>query len=292
MGQRSDFSRPRQGAEEKSANATRKAAHSAVSKATVRLCLARGSQRLGMSTKKDADHSVWGFFCGGRYRARTATTTTAACGRNREELLGQRSDFSRPRQGAEEKSANATRKAAHSAVSKATVRLCLARGSQRLGMSTKKDADHLVWGFFCGGRYRARTATTTTAACGRNREELLGQRSDFSRPRQGAEEKSANATRKAAHSAVSKATVRLCLARGSQRLGMSTKKDADHLVWGFFVVDGTGLQRPYLLGNRSPCIHRHSDFRPDGKRIPRIKKRQVSPKSRDLSLLYFCTLQR
>ena len=30
--------------------------------------------------------------------------------------------------------------AAHSAVSKATVRLCLARGSQRLGMSTKKDA--------------------------------------------------------------------------------------------------------------------------------------------------------
>ena len=29
--------------------------------------------------------------------------------------------------------------AAHSAVSKATVRLCLARGSQRLGMSTKKD---------------------------------------------------------------------------------------------------------------------------------------------------------
>ena len=58
------------------------------------------------------------------------------------------------------------------------------------------------------------------------------------------------------------------------------------------VVDGTGLQRPYLLGNRSPCIHRHSDFRPDGKLIPRIKKRQVSPKSRDLSLLYFCTLQR
>ena len=32
------------------------------------------------------------------------------------------------------------RAAAHNAVSKATVRLCLARGSQRLGMSTKKDA--------------------------------------------------------------------------------------------------------------------------------------------------------
>ena len=55
-----------------------------------------------------------------------ATTTTAACGRNREELLGPRSDFSRPRQGAAEKSANATRCC------------CLARGSQSSGMSTKK----------------------------------------------------------------------------------------------------------------------------------------------------------
>ena len=36
-----------------------------------------------------------------------------------------------------------------------------------------------------------------------------------------------------------------CLARGSQRLGMSTKKDASRpLVWGFlFVVDGTGLEQ-------------------------------------------------
>ena len=142
-----------------------------------------------MSTKKDADHLVWGFFCGGRYRARTATTTTAACGRNREELLGQRSDFSRPRQGAEEKSANATRKAAHSAVSKATVRLCLARGSQRLGMSTKKDADHLVWGFFFV------VDGTGLEQGGGNREPRLGPRSDFSKPCQGAAEKSANATR-------------------------------------------------------------------------------------------------
>ncbi len=54
-----------------------------------------------------------------------------------------------------------------------------------------------VWGFFCGGRYRTRTATTTTAACGRNREELLGPHSDFSKLCQGAAEKSANATRKA-----------------------------------------------------------------------------------------------
>ena len=51
--------------------------------------------------------------------------------------------------------------------------------------------------FVGAGRYRTRKATTTTAASGRNREELLGPRSDFSRPRQGVEEKSANATRKA-----------------------------------------------------------------------------------------------
>ena len=53
-------------------DSNRAAAHSAVSKATVRLCLARGSQRLGMSTKRDADHSVWGLFSWWRYRTRTA----------------------------------------------------------------------------------------------------------------------------------------------------------------------------------------------------------------------------
>ena len=52
MGPRSDFSKPCQGAAEKSANATRKALHSAASKATVRLCLARGSQRVGMSNNR------------------------------------------------------------------------------------------------------------------------------------------------------------------------------------------------------------------------------------------------
>ena len=41
----------------------------------------------------------------------SATATTAACGRNREELLGPHSDFSKLCQGAAEKSANATRKA-------------------------------------------------------------------------------------------------------------------------------------------------------------------------------------
>ena len=66
----------------------------------------------------------------GRYRTRTATTTTAASGRNREELLGPRSDFSRPRQGVAEKSANATRKAVSARC----------RFLDPLGMSTKKDA--------------------------------------------------------------------------------------------------------------------------------------------------------
>ena len=40
-----------------------------------------------------------------------AAEATAACGGNREARLGQRSDFSRPRQGVAEKSASATRKA-------------------------------------------------------------------------------------------------------------------------------------------------------------------------------------
>ena len=52
-----------------------------------------------------------------------------------------------------------------------------------------------------------------------------------------------DSNRAAAHSAVSKATVRLCLARGSQRLGMSTKKDAVIRSGDFFVVDGTGLEQ-------------------------------------------------
>ena len=73
---------------------------------------------------------------------------------------------------------DSNRAAAHSAVSKATVRLCLARGSQRLGMSTKKDAARLIRvGSFCfGGWYRTRTAAEATAACGGNREPRLGQR--------------------------------------------------------------------------------------------------------------------
>ena len=55
---------------------------------------------------------------------------------------------------------------------------------------TKRSGD-----FFRGGRYRIRTAAEATAACGGNREPRLGPRSDFSKPCQGAAEKSANATR-------------------------------------------------------------------------------------------------
>ena len=56
-----------------------------------------------------SDHSVWGLFSWWRYRTRTAAEATAACGGNREPRLGPRSDFSKPCQGAAEKSANATR---------------------------------------------------------------------------------------------------------------------------------------------------------------------------------------
>ena len=45
------------------------------------------------------------------------------------------------------------------------------------------------------GELGTRTAAEPTAACGGNREARLGLRSDFSRPRQGAAEKSVNATR-------------------------------------------------------------------------------------------------
>ena len=64
-------------------------------------------------------------------------------------------------------------------------------------MSTKKDVARLIRSgdFFRGGRYRTRTAAEATAACGGNREPRLGPRSDFSKPCQGAAEKSTNATR-------------------------------------------------------------------------------------------------
>ena len=124
----------------------------------------------------------------GRYRTRTAAEATAACGGNREPRLGPRSDFSKPCQGAAEKSANATRTGASRQIPS---RFPTPRNVyQERCRQTIRSGD-----FFRGGRYRTRTAAEATAACGGNREPRLGPRSDFSKPCQGAAEKSANATR-------------------------------------------------------------------------------------------------
>ena len=66
-----------------------------------------------------------------------AAEATAACGGNREPRLGPRSDFSKPCQGAAEKSANATRCC------------CLARGFQRVGMSTVEAVNRKISWLFC-----------------------------------------------------------------------------------------------------------------------------------------------
>ena len=70
-------------------------------------------------------------------------------------------------------------------------------GSSAVDNAPPQKSSDIRLGIFCWWRYRTRKATTTTAASGRNREELLEPRSDFSRPRQGVAKKSANATRKA-----------------------------------------------------------------------------------------------
>ena len=97
-------------------------------------------------------------------------------------------------------------------------------------MSTKKDAARPfgLGAFFRGGRYRTRTAAEATAACGGNREPRLGQRSDFSKPCQGAAEKSANATRTGASRQIpSRFPTRRNVYRDDCR----------------FVVGGTGLEQ-------------------------------------------------
>ena len=118
-------------------------------------CLVRGSQRLGMSTKKDAARpfGLGAFFRGGRYRTRTAAEATAACGGNREPRLGQRSDFSKPCQGAAEKSANATRTGASRQIPS---RFPTPRNVyQERCRQTIRSGD-----FFRGGWYRTRTGTS------------------------------------------------------------------------------------------------------------------------------------
>ena len=105
------------------------------------------------------------------------------------------------------------------------------------------DALHRRIFLFGGVPSGTRTATTTTAACGRNREELLGPCSDFSKPCQGAAEKSANTTRKAL-------TVRFCC--GFHPLGMSTGEPSAAVQnSGFFYLvgypSGTRTARHYFL---------------------------------------------
>ena len=94
--------------------------------------------------------------------------------------------------------------------------------------------------FICGGRYRTRTAAEATAACGGNREPRLGPRSDFSKPCQGAAEKSANATRCC------------CLARGSQRLGMSTGMTA--VLWWAVQDSNRDKQRQDIPMRAVSCL--------------------------------------
>lgn len=74
------------------------------------------------------------------------------------------------------------------------------------------------------------------SACGGNREARLGQRSVFSKPRQGAAEKSANAARCC------------CLACGSQSIGMSIRGVL--ILYRFLFVRGRGLEQHYLLYKR------------------------------------------
>ena len=94
-----------------------------------------------------------GFFRGGWYRTRTAAEATAACGGNREPRLGQRSDFSKPCQGAAEKSANATRTGASRQIPS---RFPTPRNVyQERCRQTIRSGD-----FFRGGRYRTRTGTS------------------------------------------------------------------------------------------------------------------------------------
>ena len=108
--------------------------------------LVRGSQRIGMSIGMTA--VLWW-----RYRTRTAAEATAACGGNREPRLGPRSDFSKPCQGAAEKSANATRTGASRQIPS---RFPTHRNVyQERCRQTIRSGD-----FFRGGWYRTRTGTS------------------------------------------------------------------------------------------------------------------------------------
>ena len=132
MGPRSDFSKPCQGAAEKSANATRKALHSAASKATVRLCLARGSQPVGMSNNRL------------RFTVRREDSNSNDDDRSQRlkqgGVVGAVLIFQSPAKGLQKNQQTQPVRpcAAGQAISPAGC--CLARGSQPVGMSNKRPA--------------------------------------------------------------------------------------------------------------------------------------------------------
>ena len=97
-------------------------------------------------------HSVWGLFSWWRYRTRTAAEATAACGGNREPRLGPRSDFSKPCQGAAEKSANATRTG--------TSRQIPSRFPTRRNVYQERCRQTFGLDTFLWWRYRTRTGTS------------------------------------------------------------------------------------------------------------------------------------
>ena len=136
-------------------DSNRAAAHSAVSKATVRLCLARGSQRIGMSTKKDTARPfglgtffvVDGTGLEQQRRRPPPAAETGSRGWGRVLIFQSPAKGLRKNQQTQPVQAPAVR---------------FRQGSQRIGMSTKKDAARLIRvGSFCfGGRYRTRTGTS------------------------------------------------------------------------------------------------------------------------------------
>ena len=92
-----------------------------------------------MSTKKDADHSVRDFFRGGgtgleqQRRRPPPAAETGSRGWGRVLIFQSPAKGLRKNQQTQPVQAPAVR---------------FRQGSQRVGMSTKKDADHSVWGFF------------------------------------------------------------------------------------------------------------------------------------------------
>ena len=140
MGQRSDFSRPRQGAEEKSANATRKAVRSTVSNQPSGLLLSPRWPTYRNVYQERCRHPVWGFFVGGgtgleqqQRRPRPAAETGRSC-------WGSVLIFQGPAKGPKknQQTQPVRRCAAPQAISPAGC--CLARGGQSIGTSAKKDA--------------------------------------------------------------------------------------------------------------------------------------------------------